>query len=297
MTLDTVSVLATQYNNTAVTRTTTLHEDLSSINISTLSDVQSTAFEVLTAIDPEYKANGFALNNGTNAIVDGTFSVAYPTPFIRIQGFEFITVTQQDPKCPKGFQSGGRSLDAVQCACMMQTYIDDPNLLENNVTSQVTLSSTYYEIGNIQPVKNDLGIHLEGPIPINNVSYSNFIESVLGSESFNESRSCVFSDVGVGLPALMIPVSALTATTTATVKSAGSYGIQSPKLPKWDPRQWSDRRQTAVLLVNSAATGSKMQWDHQMLVITTNRILDRREATVIARTLIHVIPNQYLSQQ
>lgn len=218
-------MLVTQYNNTAVTRTTTIHEDLSSINISTLSDVQSTAFEVLTAIDPEYEANGFALNNGTNAFVDGTFSVAYPTLFIGIQGFEFITVTQQDPKCPKGFQSGGRSLDTVQCACMMQTYMDDPNLLENTVTSQVTLSSTYYQTGNILPT------------------------------------------------------------------------VQSLKLPKWDPRQWSDRRQTAVLLVNSAATGSKMQWDYQTLVITTNKILDRREATVIARTLIQVISNQYLSQQ
>lgn len=222
-------MLVTQYNNTTVTRTTTIHQDLASINISTLSDVQSTAFEVLTAIDPEYEANGFALNNGTNAFVDGTFSVAYPTPFIGIQGFEFITVTQQDSKCPNGLQYAGRNLGTVECACMMQTYMDDPNLLDNTATSQVTLSSTYYEIGNTQPVNNDLGTHLEGPIPINNVSYSNFIESVLGSESFNKYRSCVFLDVGLGPPALMIPVSALTATTTATVKGAGNYGIQSPK--------------------------------------------------------------------
>lgn len=106
----------------------------------------------------------------------------------------------------------------------MQTYMDNPNLSENTATAQVTLSSTYYEIGNTQPVNNDPGTHSEGPIPIN-VSYFNFFQSVLRSESFNTYRPRVFLDVGVGPPALMIPVSFLTATTTATVKSAGNYGI------------------------------------------------------------------------
>lgn len=65
-----------QYNNTTVTRTTTIYQELSSINVSTLSDVPSTAFRVLTAIDPEHEANGFAFNNGSNAFVGGTFSIA-----------------------------------------------------------------------------------------------------------------------------------------------------------------------------------------------------------------------------
>ena len=212
-----------------MTRTTTLYEDVSSINITTFSEGQSLAFSVLTAIDPEYEANGFALNNGTNAFVDGSFSVAYPTPFIGIQGFEFISVTQQDPSCPKGLQSAGENLGTTDCACMMQTYMDNPDLLSYTTTSQITLSSTYYELGDTHPVSNDLGSEMEGPIPINNVSYSNFIESVLGSEGFNKYRSCAFLAVGVGPPALMIPVSALTATTTATVKSAGNYGVQSPQ--------------------------------------------------------------------
>lgn len=106
--------------------------------------------------------------------------------------------------------------------------MDNPNLLDNTATAQVTLSFTYYEIGNTQPVNNVPGTHLEGPIPIN-VSYSNFFQSVLRSGGFNTYRSCVFLDVGVGPPALMISVSALTATTTATVKSAGNYGLQSPQ--------------------------------------------------------------------
>lgn len=95
LTLNTVSVLITQYNNTAVTRTTTIYEDFKSVNITTMKEAQSMAFGVLTAIDPEYLANAFILNNGTNAFVDGTFSVAYPMPYIGIQGFEFISVTQQ----------------------------------------------------------------------------------------------------------------------------------------------------------------------------------------------------------
>lgn len=61
--------------------TTTIYEDFKSVNITTMKEAQSMAFGVLTAIDPEYLANGFILNNnGTNAFVDGTFSVAYPTP-------------------------------------------------------------------------------------------------------------------------------------------------------------------------------------------------------------------------
>ena len=220
----------TQYNNTAVTHTTTIYEDVSSINISTFSEGQSIAFSVLTAIDPEYEANGFALNNGTNAFVDGSFSVAYPTPFIGIQGFEYISVTQQDPNCPKGLQSAGQYFDTPsECACMMQTYMENPNELQYAVTSQITLSSTYYELGDPHPVGNDLQTELEGPVPINNVSYSDFIESVLGSEGFNKYRSCAFLDVGVGPPALMIPVAALTATTTSTINSAGNYGLSPPK--------------------------------------------------------------------
>ena len=111
----------------------------------------------------------------------------------------------------------------------MQTYMDDPPRLDNAITSQITLSSTYYELGNPHPVNNDLGTIVEGPIPIKNASYSNFIETVLGSEGFNKYRSCEFLDVGVGPPVLMVPVTALTATMTATVKSAGNYGTPSPK--------------------------------------------------------------------
>lgn len=229
LTLDTVSVLVTQYNNTAVIRTTTIYEDSKSVNITTMKEAQSMAFGVLTAINPEYLANGFILNNGTNAFVDGTFSVAYPTPFIGIQGFEFISVTQQASQCPKGLQYAGQNLGTAECACLMQTYMDDPRRLGNAITSQMTLSSTYYELGSPHPVNNDLGTILEGPIPIKNASYSSFIESVLGSEGFNKYRSCEYLDVGGGPPALMMPVTALTATTTATVKSAGNYGTPSPK--------------------------------------------------------------------
>ena len=228
MTLDTISVQVTQYNNTAVTRTTTIYEDVSSVNASTLTEAQSMAFSILSAIDPEYEANGFALNNGTEAFVDGSFSVAYPTPFIGIQGFEFISVTQQDPSCPKGLQSAD-AMFGTGCGCIMTTYMDNPNVLQYAVTSQITLSSTYYEIEDPHPVNNDLSQYIEGPIPINNVSYSSFIESVLGIEGFSKYKSCAFLDVGVGPPALMIPVAALTATTTATVKVAGNYGVSTPK--------------------------------------------------------------------
>ena len=100
LTLDTVYVLVTQYNNTAVTRTTTIYEDFKSVNITTMKEAQSMAFCVLIAIDPEYLANGFILNNGTNAFVDGTFSVAYPTRYIGIQGFEFISRNKL-PSAPK----------------------------------------------------------------------------------------------------------------------------------------------------------------------------------------------------
>ena len=228
--LDTISVLVTQYNNTAVTRTTTVYEDVSSVNISTLSQAQSIAFSVLQPIDEEYEPNGFVLNNGTNAFVDGSFTVAYPTPYIGIQGFEYISVTQQDPQCPKGLQMSEQDMYTTECACMMQSYLANPDSLEYTITSQITLSSTYYELaGNGSAIGNDLSTFLEGPVSINNVSFSEFIESALGSEGFNKYRSCAFVDAGFGPPALMMPVSALTATTTATVKSAGNYGIQSPQ--------------------------------------------------------------------
>ena len=228
LTLDTISVLITRYNNTAVTRTTTIYQDLSSVNASTLTEAQSIAVSVLTAMDPEYEPNGFALNNGTNSFIDGSFSVAYPTPFIGIQGFEYISVTQQDPHCPKGLQSAAENF-GTGCVCMMTNYMDNPDILQYAVTSQITLSSTYYEVEDPHPVSNDLGLYIEGPISINNVSYSNFIESVLGIEGFDKYRSCAFLGVGVGPPALMMPVAALTATATSTIKSAGNLGLSSPK--------------------------------------------------------------------
>lgn len=228
LTLDTISVLITQYNNTAVTRTTTIYQDLSSVNASTLTEAQSIAVSVLTAMDPEYEPNGFALNNGTNSFIDGSFSVAYPTPFIGIQGFEYISVTQQDPHCPKGLQSAAENF-GTGCVCMMTNYMDNPDILQYAITSQITLSSTYYEVEDPHPVSNDLGLYIEGPISINNVSYSNFIESVLGIEGFDKYRSCAFLGVGVGPPALMMPVAALTATATSTIKSAGNLGLSSPK--------------------------------------------------------------------
>lgn len=189
LTLDTVSVLVTQYNNTAVTSTTTIYEDFKSVNIITMKEAQSMAFGVLTAIDPEYLPNGFILNSGTNAFVDGTFSVAYPTPYIGIQGFEFICVTQQGSQCPKGLQYAGQNLGTAECACLTQTYMDDPRRLDNAITSQTTLSSIYYELGSPYLVNNDLETILEGPNPIKNASYFSSIESVLGSEGFNKYRS------------------------------------------------------------------------------------------------------------
>ena len=230
LTLETVSVLITQYNNTAVTRTTTIFEDFSAINTSTIAEGRSIALSVLGAGDIDYSPSSFGLNNGTNAFVDGSFTVAYPTPFMALQGFEFVTVTQQASECPQGLQRGypvGGYGPQSSCACFMQVYDFARRGVGSAVTSLITLSSTYY-----QPLTDGGGFGGDEAgnfFTLNNVSFSSFIESALGSEEFNKYRSCAFLDRGTGPPALLIPAAALTATITSTTKSAGPYGSPTPK--------------------------------------------------------------------
>ena len=236
LTLDTVSVLITQYNDTAVTRTTTIYQDVSLLNSSTVTEALSIASNVAGGIDPEYPVDFFRLNNGTSAFVDGSFSVAYPTPFLAAEGFQYISITQQDPDCPPGLQTTYGIYDDLPstvsgCACAMQYFrVDEPYDYELDTT--IVLTSTFYALdgpgpaldGGVLPLTYDGGTR-----SINNASYSSFIASVLGSESFETYRSCVFLDVVVGPPALMIPMSALTATTTSIIKSFGNYGTPTPK--------------------------------------------------------------------
>ena len=76
MTLDTISVLVTQYNKNAATNTTTIHQDLSSLNIDTMLREQSLALEIL---------EGWTLI--TNLVISRSMTAPTPSSTVRLASF------------------------------------------------------------------------------------------------------------------------------------------------------------------------------------------------------------------
>ncbi|KAL8708682.1 MAG: hypothetical protein Q9220_006507 [cf. Caloplaca sp. 1 TL-2023] len=215
LTLDTVSVVITQYNDTAITGRTTVYGDLSSVKATTVSEALDIQYSIGAH---EYSGQpSITFANGTDGQADPTRSIPYPTPYLAAAGYMYLEMTTSDAGCP----ANAILDDEKKCACPMTSaqVIDYARSIAKN--SEVDLKQTFYSI-----YPSDDETNWEYIMNINSKSfdaapYSSWMATL--SPRPSKFESCYFPNLFIGPPALKIPVTALTATTTATVQGTESY--------------------------------------------------------------------------
>ncbi|KAL8778641.1 MAG: hypothetical protein Q9213_007331 [Squamulea squamosa] len=221
ITLDTVSVVVTQYNNTAITGQTTVFGDLSSVDVDTVSEI----LEIQSLVpNPQEYGNEQALlllANGTDGQHDETISIASPTPYIGIAGYQYFSQTRSDPDCPV---SQVRNEQGV-CGCPMTTATGFYFPTEVAMESYITLNQTYYS-SFARDEHNDLLSDMKQiNMDFETAPFSKWLDSI--SPSPPDRKSCYIIPAFFGPPAMKVPVSALTATVTTTVTGTQHYSWSS----------------------------------------------------------------------
>lgn len=215
LTLATVSVVLTQYDNYTVTGTTTIQNDIATLNVSTISEVLSLASGILDVgsgnNDYPGLGGGVILANGTDGTIrgGGSTSIPYPTPYLKIDAFNlYIPTTSQSSR-----------------TCEMTPPLDPWWA----ASTMITLSDHYYSA--ITPAKFISGnFDVDNIVQFDNSSFSNFLASDTAlMKAYPELKTCIYEPVGFGPPAVKMSVSALTASTTATVKGSYAATTQSPQ--------------------------------------------------------------------
>ncbi|KAL8806538.1 MAG: hypothetical protein Q9182_001321 [Xanthomendoza sp. 2 TL-2023] len=218
LTLDTVSVVVTQYNHTAVTKTTTVHGDVSSLDATNITETQDLQYFFENRQYPGQP--GILLVNGTEGPVDRSLSYPYPTSYLVVPGYRYYTQTASGLNyngCP-----AGQYLNGNTCDCLLATPIVDPNFANRFISANDTLlTQTYYST--LAPEHGrDLREQLaENILDVFNVApFSAWLASINPRPPGLESCYIVGF---VGPPALKVPVSALTGTSTTTVTGTDNY--------------------------------------------------------------------------
>ena len=207
-----MSVVLTQYDNYTVTGTTTVQDDVATLNVSTISEVMSLASGILDVglgnNDYPGLGGGVILANGTDGTITGggSTSIPYPTPYLKIDGFNLY-----------GPPSSG--------SCEMTPPLNPLYA----ASTMITLSDYYYSA--ITPAKFISGnFDVDNIVQFDNSSFSNFLASDTAlMKAYPELKTCIYEPVGFGPPAVKMSVSALTASTTATVKGSYAATTQSPQ--------------------------------------------------------------------
>ena len=242
LTLDTVSVLVNQYNNTAITTSSTIHGNAGAVNASTVSETKSLAAflqEEFMNGGLNYVSTAIGIGNATQGIVDGSVTIPYPTPYLAIDGFEYVSVTDRVHGCPPGHLKGSGDV----CTCIMDTllfaFVDQGvgyplqgwgpggEVYPEQQSIVVSLTSTYYETLSLEilslsdlvgAINSDTGI-------VNTASFLEFLSAASVFKSHPALSSCKIYSQFNGPPKVMIPASALTATARTTLTNAGPYGV------------------------------------------------------------------------
>ena len=227
--LDTVSVAVTKYNNTAITMSSTVYGDIDSINVSSVAEAQSIA----TSLGDLGNDNDYNLVVGvllSNATEGASGTPAYPTPYLAIDGFQYVSLPLPFDDCSLAKRDNNNP-----CTCPMQSIA--ANWVDNAYTgygdtwvtiSSASLTSTYYEVLEADPthlvgdLNNDFGF-------LNNESFLDFLSSASAFKSYPEIRSCAIFNGFNGPPQVIIPAFALTTTVATTVAGHGSYSPPTPQ--------------------------------------------------------------------
>ncbi|KAL8846824.1 MAG: hypothetical protein Q9221_008110 [Calogaya cf. arnoldii] len=222
LTLDTVSVVITQYNSTVITGITTVRGDINSLDPENITEVQDLKFSLVAQQYPGQP--GIILVNDTKGLVEGGLSFPYPTSYLVAPGYDYYTQIasgfRDDDGCPAGQSLSGDS----KCVCRLAT-VDlgrNLNLEDDEIFSKTAfrLNQTFYST--MTPDGQKFEYQLNNNIVDFNVAlFSSWLASI--NPKPPQFESCYFPSVLVGPPALKVQVSALTATITTTVRGTDKY--------------------------------------------------------------------------
>lgn len=272
VTMDTVSVVLSQYRNTTITSSTTIHGDLQKLNGTRVPAEQSLR-DMFTEIgrtgirmqfNNYYASLGpFVLANGTDgAIGAGATSIAYPTPYLGINGFLLLTSLSESAE---SLATPGVCLvsSASQRAVVQGAGLS--NLAGLGGTT-IILSSTYYSpIPGMALTGTNVPSIIENfyqNVGMDTSSFSAFLQSNTAlMSSFPMLASCLYQPYGFGPPAFKIPVSAMTTTTTATSQITGNppghiapgNPLKPPIPPQTIPRGDLPKQPTPTVVPSTAA--------------------------------------------
>ncbi len=248
LTLDTVSVVVTQYNNTAITMSNTIYGNVASVNANTVTEAQSLASTLIAEFEEgglEYGSTSIRFGNATEGKVDGSVTIPYPTPYLAINGLQYVSVTAQVDGCPPGHLKGSSDT----CSCIMDTllfaFVDqengyplqgwgpgDPYPQQSSII--VPLSSTYYEALNLEnlnltDIQGFIGVMESNTGTLNTASFLNFLSANSVFKSYPALSSCAIYNQFNGPPLVLVPASALTTTVQTTIAGIGQYSSSTPE--------------------------------------------------------------------
>ncbi|KAL8868341.1 MAG: hypothetical protein Q9198_008213, partial [Flavoplaca austrocitrina] len=216
LTLDTLSVVITQYNNTTLTQKSTVYGNFSTIRPYDVPEAQDLQYDLQVQQYPGQPQIIFF--NGTNDDVVTNPSIQSPIPYVGIAGYLSFSIsdTKSDSGCP-----AGQVLRSSSCGCVMTSAfaIDFGGDLASFTI--IDLEQTYYAIVSESPKDNLQDDLINNRRSLDIAAFSDFVLSV--DPGRPEVKSCYFVDQFVGPPALKVPVSALTATVTTTVSGTDRY--------------------------------------------------------------------------
>lgn len=212
LTLDTVSIIVTQYNNTAITRTTTIHGDVNSLDINTITTALKVASAFVGGNIDYFEQPPVYLATGTDGSLLNGKSMPYLSPYAKFMQFAYSTITEQSPNCPAGQQD----VDG-KCVCKLTSwYLSFDN-------SVITLPEPYYSIFN-DPLDGNIQFIQDNVFEIDTVALSEWVASDTALMSaMPQLSTCFYLGYAHGPPGAKIPVSALTATSSTTVQGSGQY--------------------------------------------------------------------------
>ncbi|KAL9620589.1 MAG: hypothetical protein Q9204_008194, partial [Flavoplaca sp. TL-2023a] len=214
LTLDTLSVVVTQYNKTALTQTSTVYGNFSTVSPYDVPEATDLQYDLQVQ---QYPGQPYIIFfNGTNDDVVINPSIHSPIPYVGIAGYLSFSDATSDSGCP-----AGQVLRSSSCGCVMTSAFATDFGREFASFTAIDLAQTYYSI--IPPSrKNNLQDDLfYDRRSLDAAAFSDFVLSV--DPGRPEVKSCYFVDEFVGPPALKIPVSALTATVTTTISGTDRY--------------------------------------------------------------------------
>ena len=217
LTLDTEYVTVTQYNGSAITGTTVVNGDVSTLNPETVSEAYAIVSTI--PIPPPYGHIGgpsFVLADGRDGKINDALSVPYPTPYFGIAGIQIFSQTVQSQV----------SRGALANNCPLATFIQ-AGLRDDSLSSTwIEFSNTFYEVLTCIASEQYMKIDFE----INTISFSSWVMTNASIASqYPQLSHCTWVAPADGPPGFKIPVSALTGTTTTTVQGTSHMNTQLPK--------------------------------------------------------------------